>query len=472
MDGSEKMKNLLFVTIFVILSYGCTVKNIGYSSHFVDHNEPKNDGFEKALRFENDSIIGTKRNGFALILDKYQQKNFDDNISGEHNFFSFYEKEFKTEDMVDSVVLSLDNMYLNDTVVMNSQELLGYAKHSEKEGDIILSRSGENVIVPNMMYSNIEDNQIRGVDKYGKFLEADRLGEVSNLFESKHKEETLSNQNQSFFTKGSIPFEDFYSSNNKKRFSNALTNSKYRKSQNQNQQFNPNYNLPSNSSQNLSSGYNGFDSKLFEDRWNDQFNVVEFQKQNDMIFSLMLQIEKFQNELVLLKDQSNVYEAAKSYDSVQLDSIKVNKKKFGSNYFIDTSDNRVSILERNLPVSEKLFTDEEFYLNKEVENKDVFIAYYKLGRIQPADEKAFLLFLNERIGNDNIRKITLSGFTDSSGNANLNKRVTNKRLNYLLSKIIPMITQEQVESYNFGDKFASEMVVQEERRVEIKVYLR
>lgn len=374
--------------------------------------------------------------------------------------------------MVDSVVFSLDNMYLNDTVVMNSQELLGYAKHSEKEGDIILSRSGENVIVPNMMYSNIEDNQIRGVDKYGMFLEADRLGEVSNLFESKHKEETLSNQNQSFFTKGSIPFEDFYSSNNKKRFSNALTNSKYRKSQNQNQQFNPNYNLPSNSSQNLSSGYNGFDSKLFEDRWNDQFNVVEFQKQNDMIFSLMLQIEKFQNELVLLKDQSNMYEAAKSYDSVQLDSIKDNKEKFGSNYFIDTSDNRVSILERKLPVSEKLFTDEEFYLNKEVENKNVFIAYYKLGRIQPADEKAFLLFLNERIGNDNIRKITLSGFTDSSGNANLNKRVTNKRLNYLLSKIIPMIAQEQVESYNFGDKFASEMVVQEERRVEIKIYLR
>ena len=67
-------------------------------------------------------------------------------------------------------------------------------------------------------------------------------------------------------------------------------------------------------------------------------------------------------------------------------------------------------------------------------------------------------------------KATLSGYTDSSGDEIINKEITNRRLNYLSEIIAPWIEKENIFFQNFGDTFASDIVIKEERRVEIRIY--
>ena len=63
----------------------------------------------------------------------------------------------------------------------------------------------------------------------------------------------------------------------------------------------------------------------------------------------------------------------------------------------------------------------------------------------------------------------LSGYTDSSGNARINKEITNKRLNYLSENITPWISKEKIFFQNFGDVFSSDQMITDERRIEIRI---
>ena len=78
--------------------------------------------------------------------------------------------------------------------------------------------------------------------------------------------------------------------------------------------------------------------------------------------------------------------------------------------------------------------------------------------------------IKDLCSNKNVLKITLSGFTDSSGNEKINKAITNKRLTYLSENIIPWISEEKIYYQNFGDVFASDTVVNDERRIEIRIH--
>ncbi|MFO7656877.1 MAG: hypothetical protein R6W78_07405 [Bacteroidales bacterium] len=100
----------------------------------------------------------------------------------------------------------------------------------------------------------------------------------------------------------------------------------------------------------------------------------------------------------------------------------------------------------------------------------LLVAFYEMGEIKPLKEESILQQIKELCSNRNVTKIVLSGYTDSSGNELINKEITNTRLNYLLENIIPWIAKEKVFFQNFGDAFASDRVVIEERRIEIIIY--
>lgn len=100
----------------------------------------------------------------------------------------------------------------------------------------------------------------------------------------------------------------------------------------------------------------------------------------------------------------------------------------------------------------------------------LLVAYYEQGKIKPLEEELILKQIEELCSNTDVTKIELSGYTDSSGNELVNKEITNTRLNYLLENIIPWIGKEKVFFQNFGDAYASDRVVTEERKIEIRIH--
>lgn len=100
----------------------------------------------------------------------------------------------------------------------------------------------------------------------------------------------------------------------------------------------------------------------------------------------------------------------------------------------------------------------------------LLIAFYRLGEIKPLEEESILLQIEELCRNKKVDRITLSGYTDSSGNAKINKEITNRRLNYLSEMIIPWIKKEKIFYQNFGDTFASDMMLINERKIEIRIF--
>lgn len=99
----------------------------------------------------------------------------------------------------------------------------------------------------------------------------------------------------------------------------------------------------------------------------------------------------------------------------------------------------------------------------------LFTATYDIGQIEPSND-----ILNEVIEvcqHRQVSNVILSGYTDSSGNRKVNKKITDDRLNYILSKFKEVISIDKIYLQNFGDTYASENVIQAERRMEIKVIL-
>ncbi len=99
----------------------------------------------------------------------------------------------------------------------------------------------------------------------------------------------------------------------------------------------------------------------------------------------------------------------------------------------------------------------------------LIVAFYERGEIKPLGEESVLKQIKELCSNKDVTKITLSGYTDSSGSEIINKEITNRRLNYLSELIIPCIAKEKIFFQNFGDIFASDTMVSNERRIEIRI---
>ncbi|MDO8951661.1 MAG: hypothetical protein Q7U86_03490, partial [Draconibacterium sp.] len=135
---------------------------------------------------------------------------------------------------------------------------------------------------------------------------------------------------------------------------------------------------------------------------------------------------------------------------------------------------RVLILEKQT-VPEKatpvlVMQEERVAPVEEKSDTTLIVAFYKSGEIKPIEVESVLKQIKELCNNTNVIKITLSGYTDNSGNATINKKITTRRLNYLSEKMISWISKEKIFFHNFGDTFASDTIVNDERRIEIRIH--
>lgn len=99
------------------------------------------------------------------------------------------------------------------------------------------------------------------------------------------------------------------------------------------------------------------------------------------------------------------------------------------------------------------------------------VAFYKIGEVKPITEDSIFIHLKKINANRNIEKVIISGYTDISGNEAINKAITNKRLNYFVQKTEQIFPIEKIFLRNFADRFASDKVVESERKLVLTLIL-
>lgn len=207
-------------------------------------------------------------------------------------------------------------------------------------------------------------------------------------------------------------------------------------------------------------------------RQTDPLTLKLFQAQNDTIQFLKsqlwnLQLQPHKRDSVSIEKEVKEMQPAKELVSGQ--------KTFDLKALQDT----IQLLKtRVLSLEERTLTGKDTPDAKQ-EEKDapyiaktdttLIVAYYKRGEIKPLEVESVLKNIKELCSNKNVTKIMLSGFTDSSGSEIINKEITNRRLYYLSEMIIHWIAKEKIFFQNFGDIFASDTMVSDERRVEIGI---
>ncbi len=191
-------------------------------------------------------------------------------------------------------------------------------------------------------------------------------------------------------------------------------------------------------------------------------------------FKQLLQVKN--DTIAMLRNQVN---ELKKYAELKADTVYVTRETAGSPVAENQQNDQLS----RQPMRSK---DEQIMPGKDTtilarqDEKDepltgitdttLFVAYYLWGEIKPIEEEKVLQQIEELFRNKVVAKVMLSGYTDSSGGEIINKEITNRRLNHLSEMIVPWIAKEKIFFQNFGDVFASDIVKEDERRVEIRIY--
>ncbi|MGF1556166.1 hypothetical protein [Paucihalobacter sp.] len=212
----------------------------------------------------------------------------------------------------------------------------------------------------------------------------------------------------------------------------------------------------------------------YNNQQSDQLSMQLIKEQNDTIQYLRsqlrsLQLEPQKRDSLDLKQQGmNVTPSSLGIDQQQTanpvrelqDTLKIFNARLLSleNVTLQAKDTsaRTKQNQRNTAFNKKIDTT-------------LLVAYYGKGDINPLDEVSIFNQIKDSTRNKKIRNIMLSGYTDSSGNARINKEITNKRLNYLSENITPWISKEKIFFQNFGDVFSSDQMITDERRIEIRI---
>ena len=122
-----------------------------------------------------------------------------------------------------------------------------------------------------------------------------------------------------------------------------------------------------------------------------------------------------------------------------------------------------------IPERQNQIEEEDFIFSDEVEGNEIaekidttlIVLYYDMGKTIPNSNA--LDTLDELLRNENIIKVEISGFTDASGNLSVNKKITDSRIKYIYEKVSSLVPIKKIFLQNFGETFASETIVPEER---------
>lgn len=186
-----------------------------------------------------------------------------------------------------------------------------------------------------------------------------------------------------------------------------------------------------------------------------------------------LQLYKEQNDtiLFLINKLSNQQLQAQKADTVYINNDLI-ERQTEKEIIVRQNQPNLKLLQDTIQMlKSRLLAIDEKDINKVAKtDTTLLIAYYLLGDIKPIDEDKLVQQITDLCRSKSVTKITLSGFTDSSGDKYINKEITNQRLNYLFKIISPLVAKDRVFFQNFGDVFASDIIVKDERRVEIRIY--
>jgi len=217
--------------------------------------------------------------------------------------------------------------------------------------------------------------------------------------------------------------------------------------------------------------------KPLSSQQSDPLTLQLFQAQNDTIQLLRsqlwnLQIQPRKTDSVYIEKKAEEIQPAKELVTKQVtpDPFQVLQDTL---QFLKTR--LLSLEERAFPYTDTSALDrqdEKEAPYKAETDTTLIVASYERGGIKPLKEDSVLKQIKELCDNKNVIRITLSGYTDRSGSEIINKEITNRRLNYLSEKITQWIAKEKIFFQNFGDTFASDTMVNDERRIEIEISAR
>ena len=175
-------------------------------------------------------------------------------------------------------------------------------------------------------------------------------------------------------------------------------------------------------------------------RQSDQLTLQMFQAQNDTIQFLKRQLRNLQLQ-PRKRDDGYIEKEAEELQSAKELATEQNATDLQAlQNAIQLLKTRVRSLEAQA-VPEKAtpalaIQDETDVPYKVKPDTTLIVAFYGQGELKPLEEESVLKQIKELCSNKNVTKITLSGFTDNSGNATINKKITTRRLNYLSEKMI------------------------------------
>lgn len=215
-------------------------------------------------------------------------------------------------------------------------------------------------------------------------------------------------------------------------------------------------------------------SPVTENQQNDQLIQQLLKSKDEQINNLQNQLDQLQ---LLAQKRDTVYIEKEVKELQSVKEIAGQQKETGFQSLHDT----IRLLKsRVLSLEEQIMSGRDTTITARQDEKDelltvitdtiLYVAYYLRGEIKPIEEEKILQQIKELYRDTVVAKVTLSGYTDSSGDEIINKEITNRRLNYLSEMIVPWIAKEKIFFQNFGDIFASDTIIDDERRVEIRIY--
>ncbi|MEX2597839.1 MAG: hypothetical protein WEC59_13020 [Salibacteraceae bacterium] len=145
---------------------------------------------------------------------------------------------------------------------------------------------------------------------------------------------------------------------------------------------------------------------------------------------------------------------------------------------LNEKNERIIQLERQIEALQKSLITKETYPKSEKPEEYLILdtdtvsltAFYELSKTVPKNQ--VLDSLINILETKEVLRLELSGYTDSSGDPKFNKQLTRARLDFIASEISSFELKEKIFLQNFGESFASEESIAEERKIEITIYIK
>ncbi len=175
--------------------------------------------------------------------------------------------------------------------------------------------------------------------------------------------------------------------------------------------------------------------------------------------------------VVVVKETINSNDAEKA----KLDSLNAKYNKLVSRNTKDTENltDSINALKKQIAEAKTRIEYREVVVTKtvEVNNLDTvnIVANYNVNKTNPNNYNQIINNLNT-IDWSRVKSIWLSGYTDIAGSYQVNKKLTDQRLENMRNILVKRgINERIIFIQNFSNKYASQQVIDSERRIDIAV---